>query len=144
MEPTSKVPKVGYRQPPTERRFVKGTSGNPAGRPKKKPGLHEAVTRELETTITLIWEGKPRMFTRGQVIAKQLVHAAVKGEHRSLKLVMEINSRREKLDALHEMSCVPSQPDLYPRMTVEEAKRTLVELLDFDPDEGERGRIKLE
>ena len=124
MDPESNVTKVGYCQPPVEHRFEKGTSGNPAGRPKKKPGLDEAFRRELDATITLMMDGKRQMLTKAEVIAKQVTNAAMKGDFKFLKLVLA-EMRREKQEGSAAGNCVPPQP----QMTLEEANRVLLELL---------------
>ncbi len=122
MDPESNVTKVGYCQPPVEHRFEKGTSGNPAGRPKKKPGLDEALRRELETSVTLITDGKRQVLTKAEVIMKQATNNAMKGEYKFLRLVLE-EMRREKQEGSAAGNCVPPQPP----MTLEEANRILLE-----------------
>ena len=44
---------VGYQKPPHHGRFVKGRSGNPKGRPKKKP----APTSALDASVVLAVKG---------------------------------------------------------------------------------------
>lgn len=47
--PADNSGKTGKRKPPTGRRFQPGVSGNPGGRPKKKP-ITEMFERLLEKT----------------------------------------------------------------------------------------------
>ncbi len=124
MDPESNVTKVGYCQPPVEHRFEKGTSGNPAGRPKNKPGLAEALRRELETSVTLMMDGKRQVLTKAEVVAKQATNNAMKGDFKFSKLVLA-EMRREKQEGSAAGNCVPPKPP----MTLEEANRVLLELL---------------
>ena len=49
---------VGDKCPPLHTRFQKGVSGNPAGRPKRKPTIHESVLKKLQTTVAVTMKGK--------------------------------------------------------------------------------------
>ena len=119
--------RVEYGQPPTEHRFAKGVSGNPAGRPKKKPALSEAIDRELGCTITLMESGKREALTKAQVIAKQLTNGALKGDFKSLKLLTEMLSKKDRTEALLEISS-PLGASV-PELTPEEVEARLEYLL---------------
>lgn len=45
--------KVGYGRPPKDKRFKKGRSGNPRGRPKCTPSVATIMREELGSTIPL-------------------------------------------------------------------------------------------
>ena len=73
---------VGYGRPPKEHRFKKGRSGNPSGRPKKKPSdpggnsLREVLKRAGEQTVTINGEN----MTLFEVEVRALQHKAAKGD----------------------------------------------------------------
>lgn len=69
---------AGYGCPPVEHRWRPGTSGNPAGRPRKKknvepsPNLMAAWTEEMAERHTVMLKGKSVSLTTDQIIAKRL------------------------------------------------------------------------
>lgn len=87
---------VGYGKPPRATRFEKGRSGNPSGRPKRTRTQLELLRRELAQKVTVTEGGRKRRLTRGELIAKQLVTRAVKGEVPALRMMMRMG---ELLDA---------------------------------------------
>jgi hypothetical protein len=44
---TDSPEKVGYKRPPAETRFRPGRSGNPSGRPRRRPDFKVALLAEL-------------------------------------------------------------------------------------------------
>ena len=88
---------IGYKKPPRDTQFKPGQSGNPSGRPKKNTiTLAEAITRELNTSVTVTEGGKSTKMTKVVLIAKQQMNKALKGEHKATELVMKIVEPREK------------------------------------------------
>jgi hypothetical protein len=73
---------VGYGRPPKRHMFKKGRSGNPKGRPKKKPidpaqnSLQQVLKRAGEQTINLNGEE----MTLFEVEVRALQHKAAKGD----------------------------------------------------------------
>ena len=59
---------VGYARPPQHTRFKKGLSGNPSGRPPKKPDVYTELTRVLHDTVTITFEGGPQQVTVQQAL----------------------------------------------------------------------------
>lgn len=47
--------KIGYKKPPKKHRFEKGISGNPAGRPRRKPAScdESEIIRRLDAELIL-------------------------------------------------------------------------------------------
>jgi hypothetical protein len=72
------APRVGYKSPPRHAQFQKGRSGNPRGRPKKKPSLIELIERELDSYPTLK-DGSKGKHTFRQIAAKKMVHDLASG-----------------------------------------------------------------
>jgi len=70
---------VGYGKPPKERRFQKGVSGNPTGRPKKTPNFHSIFIKESGSLITVNDNGQRRRISKLEGIAKQLHNKALTG-----------------------------------------------------------------
>lgn len=87
---------VGYGKPPKATRFQKGRSGNPSGRPKRTRTQLELFRRELASRVTVTEGGRKRRLTKGELVAKQLVTRAVKGEVAALRMMLRMS---ELLDA---------------------------------------------
>jgi hypothetical protein len=95
---------VGYGKPPESTRFMKGRSGNPAGRPrgarKKRPALNEErlkgiILDEAYRTIT-INEGEKRIsIPIAQAVVRAMAVNAARGQHRSQKLFAELLTTTE-------------------------------------------------
>ena len=83
---------VGYRRPPEEHRFKEGVSGNPKGRPRKKPAAagslssewNDLIKKEVNAPIKVIRNGEAQIITvfqailqlhRNAVLKKDLKHA---------------------------------------------------------------------
>jgi hypothetical protein len=81
---------IGYRKPPVDRRFKKGQSGNPSGRPKKtasdlNPGkiLQTIDNEEIEVQI----DGKRKLLRKGEIAFRQLFTKAIRGDLTAAKLI---------------------------------------------------------
>lgn len=79
---------VGYCKPPKHTQWKPGQSGNPKGRPKRVKDFERLLERELGLTLQITEGGRHRTLTKRELIIKRLVTDAVKGDHRSLKLVV--------------------------------------------------------
>lgn len=97
---------VGYGKPPASGRFVKGKSGNPHGRPKKKsaskPAIDETTRdrqlKEADRTITLLEGGHPIEMKAGDAVMRAEVVAALKGNAQAQKHFLDRTARyREEL-----------------------------------------------
>lgn len=68
---------VGYKKPPTGRRFKPGESGNPGGRPKGRKSLHATVEAVASERHTVIENGEKRSRTVLELVALSLRNAAL-------------------------------------------------------------------
>ena len=80
---------VGYRKPPREHRFKKGTSGNPRGRPKRTRNIDTLIDRELDREITLKEGGQEVRLRKREAIVKRLVNNALTGDTRSIEYLVK-------------------------------------------------------
>ncbi len=81
---------VGYARPPQHTRFKKGLSGNPFGRPPKKPDFYTELTRVLHDTVTITFEGGPQQVTVQQALLLRLRDEALRGEVWAGKLLQKV------------------------------------------------------
>jgi hypothetical protein len=79
---------IGYGKPPRHTRFQKGQSGNFRGRPKGAKNFTTVAEEALREPIAINENGRRKTATKMEVIIKQLVNKAAKGDHRSTQLLM--------------------------------------------------------
>lgn len=94
---------VGKGRPPRNWRFQPGQSGNPGGRPKKKPGID--VISLLDQPITVVQEGQAVEMQPGEVALRKLVRKALKD--RDLRAIVHLIDLFIKYDALSLPSSLP-------------------------------------
>jgi hypothetical protein len=104
---------IGYKNPPPERRFKKGQSGNPAGRPKGSGLLREAVLKAaLEIREDKYWNDgksyKVKGSTLNHVLREQFTRA-MSGNSRAAALVVEL--AKDFLDTADEGGAEGEFPD---------------------------------
>ncbi len=76
---------VGYGRPPEAHRFKPGKSGNPKGRKKARLDSIENIMRdELMRIVTVTENGKPTRLPFGQLLARQFLAQAAKGNVKAL------------------------------------------------------------
>jgi nucleoid-associated protein YgaU len=79
---------VGFGKPPKRTRFKKGHSGNPKGRPRKKPDLYSELTKVLREKVTV--EGQQERVTVQQALSLRLRDQALRGELWAQKLIQKV------------------------------------------------------
>ena len=82
---------VGYRRPPPRARFQPGHSGNPTGRPKRKPTFRAALLVELAATMP--GKDPQRAGSKLRALVKTLVDTAIAGDARAQSLLIGALSR---------------------------------------------------
>jgi Family of unknown function (DUF5681) len=85
---------IGPGQPPKDRQFKKGVSGNPKGRPKKARKSHDFLWDELRKPVKFISDGKVKQVPRLQIVYRQLQLLAVAGNSQASKLY---SARRDEI-----------------------------------------------
>lgn len=83
---------VGYGKPPKHSRFKPGQSGNPKGRPKGARGFKAELDEELRQLITVTEAGRTRKLSKQRAMIKALFAKALKGDSRSLQLILSHSS----------------------------------------------------
>jgi Family of unknown function (DUF5681) len=81
---------VGFGKPPKRTQFKKGRSGNPKGRPRKKPDLHSELTKVLRENVTITVEGQQKQVTVQQALLLRLRDQALRGELAAGKLLQKV------------------------------------------------------
>lgn len=95
--------KVGYGKPPKATRFKKGVSGNPSGKAKTQPravpeprDFQELVLAETKRKVRVKEGGKTRSLHLEQIMARNLVADAAKGDTRAVRQVTAIILEEER------------------------------------------------
>ena len=78
--------RVGYKRPPTKTRFRPGASGNPGGRPKRRPSFRDTLYAQLAGPASVGGSRPPA--TNLQEMVRTLVKAAIAGDARAQALVV--------------------------------------------------------
>jgi len=84
---------VGYGKPPTNSRFRPGQSGNPAGRRKGVRNLSTDVKDTLRVPVKVKEGGRSRTMSTQRGALMLLREKALKGDARSLDLLIDLASR---------------------------------------------------
>lgn len=78
--------RVGYKRPPTHSRFKLGVSGNPGGRPKRRPSFRELLLDELAAPEAAdAKEGVSKL----RAVIRSLIASAIAGNGRSQALLLD-------------------------------------------------------
>ena len=81
---------VGFGKPPERTRFKKGRSGNPKGRPRKKPDLYSELTKVLRENVTITVDGQQEKVKVQQALLRRLRDEALRGELWAQKLIQKV------------------------------------------------------
>jgi hypothetical protein len=81
---------VGFGKPPKRTQFRRGRSGNPYGRPPKKPDLHGELAKVLHEDVTITVEGQPEKVTVQQALLLRLRDQALRGDLWAQKLLQKV------------------------------------------------------
>ena len=93
---------VGFGKPPKRTHFKKGRSGNPKGRPPKKPDLYSELTKVLRENVTITVDGQPEKVTVQQALLLRLRDQALRGELWAEKLLQKVVGALPESGSEHE------------------------------------------
>lgn len=111
------VQRVGYGKPPTHSRFRKGQSGNSAGRPRISKDFATITRRMLLERVVIVENGRKQTLSKQDVILKQIVNKALKGNNRFRALLLEY---------VPSMDLVLRRRPVPPKVAFERIKRSLL------------------
>ena len=89
---------VGYKKPPKHSRFKPGQSGNPKGRPCRAKTTAAIIREALKEKVTVTENGRRRPISKLEIIIKQAVNDAAKGDARARKEVFAMWSNVIRLE----------------------------------------------
>jgi len=88
---------IGYGKPPVSGRFRAGVSGNPKGRPRRKPTpFAERIKTVLNAPIEYRERGRTKVATYRELSLKMLVDRAISGDLAAAELALKILARAER------------------------------------------------
>lgn len=131
---------VGYRKPPKQSRFRPGVSGNPKGRPKRKPMELAAIIRDvLGARIQYREQGHIKGAPRQEVVLKKLIERAVKGHIEAADLVLRVRARAQRFGNadVERLEVSGWLPD-YPGQTAEQKSRDFAGMAGAAPETPDR------
>ena len=85
--------RVGKNNPPRHTQFKPGHKGHGGGR-RPKPTLSEVLDRILAEKLTLKENGRPRKFTREEIILRAIVSKAMTAQPQFCKMLLSYLERR--------------------------------------------------
>ena len=89
--------KVGPGHPPKSKRFRKGVSGNPAGRPRKErpAGPASAFAVVIDRKLTVTQDGKSREVTVEEALQHKTYQNAIADDRSAQREVLKMIAKRE-------------------------------------------------
>jgi hypothetical protein len=126
---------VGYGKPPRKSRFRSGVSGNPKGRPKRKPSALAGIIRDvLSAPIEYRERGRLKAGTRRELSLKVLVEHAIKGDLVAADFILKVRAHGLRygeagVDRLQISDWLPD----YPGQTADQKTREFTGSSNADP-----------
>jgi hypothetical protein len=117
---------TGYGRPPRRTQFQKGRSGNSRGRPRGAKNVVTTIGEALREPVVINENGRRKMASKMDVIFKQVVNKAAKGDHRSIQLVIAFLDKHPLID--RESTRVTSEELLKKETLLRDAVHVLAKL----------------
>ena len=89
---------IGYGKPPRHSRFQKGQSGNSRGRPRAANNFTTIVGEALREPVVINENGRRKRATKAEVIGKQLVNKAAKGDTKLILLLISFLEKHPQIN----------------------------------------------
>lgn len=83
---------IGYGKPPVLHRWVRGQSGNVAGRPRGHRSVETMIRKAFMAKIVVTENGISQKVPKFEVALKQLANKSASGDRQSTKLAWELMS----------------------------------------------------
>jgi len=129
---------VGRGSPPKHSRFKPGTSGNPRGRPKRKPMvLGEIANNVFNTTVGYRDDGQLKKATRHEVSLKALVKHALSGNVAAAEALLKLRSQPQAGDVGVQRIVVDNWLPDHPGQTGEQKSRQHMNEADLESSGGQ-------
>jgi len=92
---------VGYGKPPADHRFVKGKSGNPSGKKRKKEQsspveLQDMIFEESQRTVRVVMDGKAEHISLDRALIRMAFMSAMQGKPQSIKIARNLLDEARK------------------------------------------------
>lgn len=128
--------KAGYRNPPKHSRYKPGQSGNPKGRPKRKPNaVIDIIKDTLAAPIQYREQGRAKTITRAELGLRKLVDNAVRGDLAAAATVLRARTSAARLgDAGLETIEISNWLQDYAGQTAEQKTVAAAQNKDAAPD----------
>ncbi len=94
--------KSGYGNPPKDKQFKPGKSGNPKGRPKGSKNIATILNNALSRKIKIVINGKEIKITKREALFESLVNKALKGDHKAISIILDNSEKTEEKQRLKE------------------------------------------
>jgi hypothetical protein len=104
---------VGYGRPPKHGQFLKGQSGNPAGRRAEQERFASVLREELASEIVMKIGDKKLKASVLRALTKMMINMALAGDQKAIaELMRQINRYFPEPPAADDASLPPSEEDL--------------------------------
>jgi Family of unknown function (DUF5681) len=70
------------------KRYPKGQTGNPSGRPKDLANFGDLLMKEFYKAVTAVMNGKTVKKSQGEIVAQQMVKNATQGQASHMTLIV--------------------------------------------------------
>jgi hypothetical protein len=110
---TSAACEVGYCKPPRHTQFRKGQSGNPGGRPRRRPvrRANALLLAEAYRSVAIKEDGRMVPVTALQAILRSQIELAINGDYRAQRDVLKAVQRLELLKSIYNKTDVDDETD---------------------------------